>query len=186
MGKSISYDKDSSSEIDGFDRVAYFLELKSPAAGHQRLFVSMKAFTDDVKKIGIPVAGSKIRFQQKVEDVFVASDVRGIANGEGIKTANIEFWPHNYDAANSARIPGALGGVYDFGDRPTEPLDGYGSMQIHNHGKKQTLFAINHWSQGAGADIGIGNSTGTTRDWTFARNADQYTFKRLSIYVRKK
>ena len=64
--------------------------------------------------------------------------------------------------------------------------DGYGSMQVHNSAAGQTLFAINHWNVGATADIGIGNSTGQTRDWTFTGNAGSYSSKRLRVYVRAK
>ena len=62
----------------------------------------------------------------------------------------------------------------------------YGSMQIHNVDAKQTLFAINKWSAGSGADIGIGNSTGKTRDWTFTGSAPNYPTKRQRIFVRIK
>ena len=68
----------------------------------------------------------------------------------------------------------------------TEPADGYGSMQIHNHDAKQTLFAVNHWRDGEHADLGIGNSTGANPDWTFAANADTYAAKRLRVFVRVK
>ena len=49
---------------------------------------------------------------------------------------------------------------------------------------KKTLFAINHWAAGDGADIGIGNSGGTHRDWTFSSNAGSYSAKTLKVYVR--
>ena len=59
-------------------------------------------------------------------------------------------------------------------------------MQIHNIDAKQTLFAINKWNAGSGADLGIGNSTGKTRDWTFTGSASSYSAKRLRIFVRPK
>mgnify|MGYP003346570019 CR=1 FL=1 len=34
----------------------------------------------------------------------------------------------------------------------TDPLDGYGSMQVHNPSASQTLFAINHWREGGNGD----------------------------------
>ena len=37
---------------------------------------------------------------------------------------------------------------------------------------------------GENADLGIGNSEGSTRDWTFTKNAGNYSSKRLRIYVR--
>ena len=63
--------------------------------------------------------------------------------------------------------PGASSGSYDFGDDPAPPTDGYGSMQIHNAAAKETIFAINHWSAAAGADIGIGNSSSASSRWNF-------------------
>jgi len=74
--------------------------------------------------------------------------------------------------------------VYDFGDQPVPPEDGYGSMQVHHGAAKQTVFAINQWKAGARADIGIGNSPGDTRDWTFSSSATNYTTKRLRVYVK--
>ena len=75
--------------------------------------------------------------------------------GTDLAGGNIEFWPNNYGPDNSANVPNASSEVYDFGDQPTDPADGYGSMQVHNHDAKQTLFALNHWSEGSRADLGI-------------------------------
>ena len=66
----------------------------------------------------------------------------------------------------------------------SSPVDGYGSMQVHNHDARQTLFAVNHWKQGAKADIGIGNSPSGNPDWTFTGNAGSYRTKRLRVLVR--
>ncbi len=51
---------------------------------------------------------------------------------------------------------------------------------------KQTLFALNHWQAGSGADLGIGNQPENNPDWTFASNAGSYTAKRLRVLVRCK
>jgi sialate O-acetylesterase len=59
-------------------------------------------------------------------------------------------------------------------------------MQIHNFAAGQTLFAINHWVAGNAADVGIGNSTGQTRDWTFTSSGGNYASKRLRVFVRSK
>ena len=99
---------------------------------------------------------------------------------------NIEFWSNNYGPLNSGKVPNASPNIYDFGDQPSIPDDGYGCVQVHNCEAKQTLFALNNWKQGPEADIGIGNSTGKTRDWTFNANAKTYTAKRLRILVRMK
>jgi sialate O-acetylesterase len=103
-----------------------------------------------------------------------------------IGSGQIEFWPNNYGPANGTNVPGASNEVYDFGDQIGEPKDGYGSMQVHNLVAKQTIFAINHWVAGAGADLGFGNSDGNSRDWTFAANAGSYVTKKLRVFVRLK
>jgi sialate O-acetylesterase len=146
----------------------------------------MDAFTTDISKIGVPTVTSGEMFQQNLAHMNVFSNVPGIVTGEDLAGGNIEFWPNNYTTANSAKVPNASDATYDFGDQPTDPLDGYGSMQIHNHDAKQTLFALNDWRTGDEADIGIGNAPAGSPDWTFAKNAASYTAKRLRVFVRVK
>lgn len=185
LGPTITYDVDHRGQLGGgFDRVAYLLELQAGSGPAQYVYVSMNAFTKDVNKIGIPTADSKAVFQQLVEKMTVVSNVAGIENVVDSDGGNIEFWPHNYGAPNGANIPGASGSIYDFGDTYSAPVDGYGSMQVHNFKAKQTLFAINAWKSGPGANIGIGNSPGEHRDWTFTPNANSYSLKRLRVLVR--
>jgi sialate O-acetylesterase len=129
---------------------------------------------------------SGAHFQQNVANLNVYSNVKGIVTGAGLAGGNIEFWPNNYGPANSANVPNASGEVYDFGDEPTDPADGYGSMQVHNHDAKQTFFALNHWSEGSRADLGIGNQPANNPDWTFAGNAGTYQARRLRVLVRSK
>lgn len=193
LGKDIAYDIDNRPRIARpFDRIAYFLELQQEGKPLQYLYVSMDAFTDDLGKIGIPAVATKAVFQQNVANANVESNVDGIATGSGLAGCNIEFWPHNYGPQNSAIVPNASATLWDFGDQYAPPEDGYGCMQVHNHEAGQTLFAINSWKSGAGADIGIGNSAatndrnGATRDWTFNGNAGGYGVKRLRVLVREK
>mgnify|MGYP003345541208 FL=1 len=124
------------------------------------------------------------RFQMPVEGMDIYSNVPGLKTGAKIDSGNIEFWPDNYAAVNSARVAGASDTVYDFGDERAIPEDGYGSMQVHHGGAKQTVFAINQWKAGARADLGIGNSPGDTKDWTFTSSAANYVSKRLRVFVR--
>ena len=143
----------------------------------------MEAFTDDPGKIGVPYFGSGEYFQQNVTNMDVYSNVKGIVTGSHLMGGNIEFWPNNYGQQNSAHVPNASSEIFDFGDQPTDPADGYGSMQVHNHDARQTLFAINHWREGAHADIGIGNQPKNNPDWTFASNAGSYRAMRLRVLV---
>ncbi|MEW6356753.1 MAG: sialate O-acetylesterase [Planctomycetota bacterium] len=185
--KDVTYDVDRRAQIAGkFDRIAYFLELQKEGEATQYAYVSMDAFTDDLSKIGVPTVASKAVFQQKVANMNVISNVEGIVNDAGLKGGNIEFWPHNYGPPNTANIPNASSELWDFGDQLADPVDGYGSMQVHNYEAKQTIFAINKWKGGASADVGIGNSPGKTRDWTFVSNGNQFIVKRLRVLVRVK
>ncbi len=181
----IQYDVDRSGSVKNFDRIAYLLELTTAAGEEQNLFVSMKAFTNDVTKIGIPTISSQAQFQIPVTAMDVYSNVKGIVTGTQIDSGNIEFWSDNYGMLNSAKVEGASDAIYDFGDQIAPPLDGYGSMQVHNFSARQTLFAINHWVSGNGADIGIGNGPEQTSDWTFTSNAGTYGTKRLRVFVRE-
>ena len=184
LGAAIKYDVDNHQTIQRpFDRIAYCLELQAADWSTEDIYVSMDAFTDDPGKIGVPVFGSGAHFQQNVTNLDVWSNVKGIVTGTHLKGGNIEFWPNNYGPANSAGVPKASGEAFDFGDEPTEPADGYGSMQVHNHDARQTLFAVNDWKGGARADIGIGNQPAGNPDWTFAANAGGYRAMRLRVLV---
>jgi hypothetical protein len=72
--------------------------------------------------------------------------------------------------------------IYDFGDTGADKIPGYGCMQVHNWQSKQTVFAFNRFD--GTADLGIGNSTGKSRDWTFTANAGSYTLRRLTVFVK--
>ncbi|TWU58669.1 hypothetical protein Poly51_14480 [Rubripirellula tenax] len=184
LGNSIAYDVDESDSAGAFSKIGYLLELRSNGESDQSVFVAVAAFTDDAKKIGIPTAASNAMFQQTFSSMDVYSNVTGIVTGTSIDTGNIEFWPNNYGQGNEAKVRGASSSQFDFGDAVAQPVNGYGSMQIHNFGAKQTVFAINHWSDGASADIGIGNNTSGNSDWTFTANAANYSKKRLRVFVK--
>jgi sialate O-acetylesterase len=187
LGEHVTYDVDQSAAITmPFDRIAYFFELQQDGRPVQYAWASMDAFTSEIGKIAIPTLSSGAFFQRAVANMTVVSNVKDVANGTFADGGNIEFWPNNYGPANSANVANASSSVFDFGDQPSDPQDGYGSMQVHNHAASQTIFALNHWRAGAQADLGIGSSTGETRDWTFAGNAGTYTVKKLRVLVRPK
>lgn len=179
----VQYDVDNSDKQIRFDRIGYLLELQTDSGERKAAFVSMEAFTDDLTKIGVPTFASGASFQQPVKSLTVWTMGADLATGEDLSGGNIEFWPNNYATVNAAKVPGASDNLYDFGDGKFEPTNGYGSMQVHNGSAKQTVFALNHWGAGSNADIGIGNSSGETRDWTFSGNATQYLHKRLRVLV---
>ena len=186
-GPDLKYDVDNHTAITApFDRVAYFLELQQGGGPTSWVYVSMDAFTTEIGKIGVPTVASGASFQKRVANLNVLSNVTGVATGLGIATGNIEFWPNNFGPINGAGIPGASSEVWDFGDQISDPVDGYGSMQVNNFGAKQTVFAFNNWKNGNGADLGIGNSTGKNPDWTFAGNSGTYSLRNLRVLVRPK
>lgn len=184
LQNKITYATDRSAQVSEFDRIGYLIELESDLSGSQKLFVCMDSFTNDASKIAVPQFSADAFFQQPVKNLEAYSTIPSL-NREGIE-GNIEFWSGNYAPQNTAAVPGASNAIYDFGDSMSEPLNGYGSMQVHDPARKQTLFAINHWGAGDSADIGIGNSEGPHRDWTFKANAGSYSGKTLKIYVRSK
>ncbi|GEP46297.1 hypothetical protein BGE01nite_55880 [Brevifollis gellanilyticus] len=180
---SKAYSWDDSAATQPISRVAYYLETQKPGAAAQYVWVSMKTLTTDRKKIGVPTAASGAVFQTIVEDMEVQSNVAGITTGTGITTGNIEFWPTDYSVENGISIPNGDIAKYDFGDT-RKTTGSFGSMQIHNHGASQTLFAINHWgADGNALDVGIGNNTTAVPDWTSAANAGTYYKRRLHVLV---
>jgi sialate O-acetylesterase len=187
LGHDIHWEVDNRGKVHApFDRIAYCLELQDAGGNSLAVYVSMDAFTDSLDKIGVPTFQSGARFQQNVAHLNVFSDVKSLVTGTNLAGGNLEFWPNNYGPNNSANVPNASSAVYDFGDEPAFPADGYGSMQVHNHDARQTIFALNHWSEGQRADLGIGNAPTGNPDWTFAANAGNYQAKRLRILVHCK
>lgn len=185
LGADIRYGIDNRNQIKvSFDRIAYCLELEDASGAPRNVFVSMDAFTDSLDKIGVPTVQSGALFQQNVAHLNIYSDVKNVVTGTNLDGGNIEFWPNNYGPNNSAKVPNASSTAFDFGDEPSDPTDGYGSMQIQNHDAKQTVFALNHWREGERADLGIGNASDANLDWTFAANAGSYKAKHLRIFVR--
>lgn len=186
LGPAPRYDVDERKQIKRrFDRIAYLLELQPARGAASYVWVSMDAFTKDAALIAVPTPASGAHFQQSVKNLRVVTNAEGLTAGEGLE-GHIEFWPNNYGPANGAQVRHASGKIWDFGDDPGQPVDGYGCMQVHNPAARQTLFAVNHWKAGGGADIGLGNSDLDARstDWTFAANGAGYSHKRLRILVR--
>jgi sialate O-acetylesterase len=183
---SIRYEIDRSKEIPGgFDRIAYFVELTAPGEDLRYAYASMDAFTDDLSKIAVPTVAAGSKFQMPVNNLTIISNDKQLKNGSGLP-GNIEFWSHNYNSTNGDKVPGASDSLYDFGDTPSDPVNGYGCMQVHSTSAKQTVFAINNWRAANKADLGIGNSTDRTRDWTFTGNAGSHATARLRVLVRLK
>ncbi len=181
------YSADNTASIGSFDRIAYCLQLDT-----DWVWVSMDAFTAIPAQVGVPVISTGATFQQTVSNTNVFSSVTGVVTGTGITTGNIEFWHHCYTRTASLGLPGASDTAYDFDDTfPHSNVnlqhDGcYGSMQVHNYGAGQTVFAYNRWDNTFFIeDLGIGNSPSGHPDWTFQANAGDYNVRTMDIFVRE-
>ncbi len=183
----IVYDVDNSNQVKGpFKKLAYLLVLLNKNGQVEYAYVSMDPFTDDVKKIGVPVKASGARFQQMVKNCRVISNVDGVKNGEYPDGCNIEFCDCNYTAVNAAKVPNASDKFFDFGDTfDKNKSPGYGSMQIHNYKEKQSIICFNKFHGRGKADVGIGNSKGRARDWTFSANARNCKDGVMVVLVKK-
>ena len=185
-GHSIRYAQDRTESLSGkIERVAYFLRLRPKKGEEQFVYAEMDPFSPDPKKLGVPVRESGARFQQDVRNVRIISNVPGVENGLFPEGCSIEFWDCNYSGANVRKLPGASDGRCDFGDRmnlSTSP--GYGSMQLHNHRQRRTVFAYNHWSEGASCDLGIGNAPAGHPDWTGSKSGRTLSDAELTVLVR--
>jgi len=183
---SPAYSIDNSSQVGPFKRIAYYLELQTGSNAPEYIWTSMDAFTHDATRIGVPTSASGAIHHRILNRLNVVSNKAGIVTGTDIATGNIEFWPTDYDAINAAGIPGASATLYDFGDN-RKTTGSHGSMQIHNHGSGQTLFAISNWGNASSTTnkfgMGIGNGTGSNPDWTFASNSANYSSRKLHVLV---
>jgi lysophospholipase L1-like esterase len=182
-----AYAVNNSAQIGPISRVAYYLELQTATGDLQYLWASMAPFTTDARMIGVPTLSSGAQFQTNVTDLNVVSNSPNVTTGTGL-TGNVEFWPLNYQAANSASVPGASDTLFDFGDNPS--AGNYGSMQLHNIAAGQTLFSFSNWGGNTNPGdvcLGMGNNpapiTGGV-DWTFANNGAAYTIRSLQVLVK--
>ena len=184
-GTRFVYDVDNAAQLKGpFKKVAYFLALRDRAGAMSYAFVAMDPFTPDDAQLGVPCVASGAKFQQPVTGALVKSNAKGVTSGEFAEGCSIEFYPSNYGSTNAAKIPGAEDGVYDFGDA-MDPKGGagYGAMQIHNWKAKQTILCFNKFGSGHTCDLGLGNSEGKTRDWTFTSSAKDLAQAQLLVLV---
>ncbi|HOD81452.1 MAG: hypothetical protein BWX88_03900 [Planctomycetes bacterium ADurb.Bin126] len=171
-----------------FSKVAYYLELQKPGdpnPTYVAVTADAAAISSNVAKIGIPTTSSGMLAQHKLSNMSVYSNSGSVTTGANIGTGNIEFWPSDYNASNAVAIPGASGSTYDYGDGNASRSAGYGSMQIHNYGAGQTVFAYNHWgnSGSTNSDLTIGNMSSGNPDATFAANTPGYSVKNLYVLV---
>jgi len=193
-GAAYTIDESLSPRTNGFDRIAYCMELTGTNGVAKWVYVSMDAFTADITKIGVPTADRGVIWQQYVSNlnVYASANVANISvtTGVGIAVGNVEFWPSSYTAANDKSIPGASATTFDFGDGGANGTTaGHGSMQVHNFAAGHTILAMNHFgTDGMVPALGIGNNpnwaTLNDPDWTQTANASTYSVKNLYVLAR--
>ncbi len=182
---STGYETDYTTRVSGtVKRVGYLLKLTGKDGKMSWVFTSMDAFSQQAVDLAVPAEGGK-PLQLYVNNLEVATNVDGLEKGK-FERGNIEFWATNYGPQNESKIPGAADGRFDFGDKPATYGD-YGSMQVHNFGKGQTVFAFNKFNGGSGTEIGIGNNPEAATnpkvnpDWTFSSSGNRYS--KAELYV---
>ncbi|HEY3323481.1 MAG TPA: autotransporter-associated beta strand repeat-containing protein, partial [Planctomycetota bacterium] len=197
-GVPYSIDNSAAIPTGSFSRVGYYLELQPTVGPFQYVYTSFDAapFSTNASKLGVPNATSGILYHYdasgvlpgQVRNMNVFSNVPAAVgvNRTGVTTGNVEFWATNYTQTNAYNVPNANGGTFDFGDQDTPGA--YGSMQIHDYGTQQVLFAFNNWN-GGGGELGIGADPNLARvnynpDWTFTgNNLANYTVRNLQVVV---
>jgi len=183
-----SFTNTASIKDGSFDRVAYYMELVKSSGQTQWVYVSMTAFTTNATRLGVPrnyVLRNGLYDTAAPSNATIRSNVSGITETNGCNTVNLEFWPSNYGGQNDYGIFGASVSAYDFGDGGASATAGHASMQIHNYGAKQTLFAYNQWGNAGTSNLGIGNQATDQPDWTFnTSNIGTYSIRTLQILVR--
>lgn len=177
-------DHQSNAPPQGFDRVAYYMELVDHSGKHW-VYASMDAFTPQIGQLRIPHAGqNNVTFQTKVSNLSVRSNHPGIQTGS-FDQGNIEMWHYNYNGNNSKDIFGAAA-TFDWGDEIRGTPSGHGSFQVHNPTAKQVLFAYNGWAKSDTSEVGIGNAPTDHPDWTLSKNSSSYSSRKLVVLVRPK
>ncbi|MEU8260770.1 sialate O-acetylesterase [Micromonospora sp. NPDC048999] len=179
---------DTTAVAGGFDRVGYCLELTGPA-GPQWVWTAMEPFTTDARRLGPPTRAGQI-VQQRVNDVEVATNVKGLTTGTGLP-GYLEMWPNSYGPDGTGQISGAVADRYDADDE-IHPALAYGSFQVHLVGgtrpsptPPQTVLAINGFTSPSGPlSLGIGSAPTGNPDWTLAGNAAEFSRRHLTIYAR--
>ena len=182
----ITYIDDNSDKLKNvkFQKIAYFMAMEDKEGKLSYALVTLDAFTNDIKKIGVPTKATNARFQQNVTGMTVKSNVEGIKNGTYPEGGNIEFWDCNYGPYNSEKVPDASDKLLDFGDQMNiAKSPGYGCMQIHNWKEKQSVICFNNFSSSI-KDVGIGNWNGKSRDWTFSGSAENYAGGELKVLIK--
>ena len=186
---AVPYSLNKSASVGPYDRIAYYMELKTPTGALEYVYASMDSFNNNAAQIGLPHnVNNPVIHQQIVSNMNVFSNKAGVTMGTGIATGNIEMWSTNYGGGTTGLIPTGTG-AFDWNDSGAGIGAGHGSFQVHNHGGTgEVLFAYNDWggNNAAGSsELGIGTNPGGNPDWTFQDSTHLYEVKNLQVLVRE-
>ncbi len=175
--------------FDNVERVGYLLELQGKDGDTTFAFAAMDAFSPRSADLVLRGGAKMPDVRAVVSNLCVQSNSDRPVSVKGA-TGFVEFYGSNYGTARQDVPAGGDSKKHDFNDSPNQATGdnpGYGCLQVHNLKAKTTVLAFNHFnSAGVPCDVGIGNSTGEHPDWTFARNAGNYTARRISVWVKTK
>ncbi|WP_328330565.1 sialate O-acetylesterase [Kribbella sp. NBC_00382] len=190
LNETPPYSLDRTAEIGpNFDRVGYCVELNGPD-GPQWVWTAMEPFSTEARRIGLATRPGEL-VRQRVSDLDVQSNVPSVTSGTG-QTGYLEMWPNQYQESASTQVSNASPITFDVDDNPTSPL-GYGSFQVAQIGPTRPsnlaakqVFAINTFTESDNStlSLGIGTNAAGQPDWTFANNANRYSQRRFTAYVR--
>jgi hypothetical protein len=153
------------------ERVAWYLELETRGGHHEWIWVSMPAWSQDIRQAGVPIMTFH---DEAVHDLTVYSNVPGVPVGIGLGPGKLEHWSNCYS-------PGA-DEVFDDDDLPSVPSC-FGSMQVHLGGIP--LVAFSAWAiDREPTAIGIGRASGPHVDWTFSESSKKYVRRTLRVFAR--
>lgn len=162
------------SVLAGYTRVGYYVEVTSGPQKGLFVYVSMDSFDNNPARLAVPHnRNNPVARQGLVANANVFSNNGGIVTGTGFGQVSLEMWPSNYATGTTGYATGGNGGSFDYNDSGFNAGQGHGSLQVHNIGAGQTLFAWNDWggnSPGQRSEFGIGNAPANYPhpDWTFS------------------
>ena len=188
-----SYENPSALTED-IGRVGYYIELKrkdTARGGYHGLvrwlWVSMDAFGGrTIEDVGVPL--TKVN-QCVVSRLRVASNMPGIESTSAAAVTMrgwVEFWPSSYsgDASGNSAAP-ANTFSYDWNDKRSDDMSGFGSMQVHRFtpgeaNPAQVMFAFNRWTQNEAYEVGIGNFSHQGKSIDFTQTGRDDTREMMS------
>jgi hypothetical protein len=164
----VPYDIEDAAGAGAFDRVAYRLILDD-----EEVWAEMDPFTANAAELGMPM---DVVHDVAITNATVVSFSSRQAMVPTPSDGNVEMWSNCYS-------PG-LNGVFDYDDDMSATTDCHGCIQVHVN--MVPVLSFNRWSTNSGIhEVGIGASPTGHPDYTFEQVADDYTTRRLEVYIRE-